>query len=111
VSVSDSSLAAANIAWFRENSNSRTNPVGDLDANRCGLHDVHGNVWEWVEDGYQESYSNQSVDPVVTPGSLRVLRGGSWFNPARSCRSANRNRNSASNRDDDYGFRLLRTNN
>jgi len=111
VSVSDSSLASANIAWFDENSNSRTNPVAQLEANKCGLHDVHGNVWEWVEDAYQENYPNQEVDPKVTSGSDRVLRGGGWFSVARSCRSADRSGDSASDRGINLGFRLLRTNN
>ena len=78
----------------------RTAPVGSFEANAWGLHDVHGNVWEWVEDCWHENYARAPRDGSAwtTGGDCgrRVLRGGSWFygNP-RYLRSALSLRNDA----------------
>ena len=97
------------IAWYDVNSEYRTHPVGRKTPNAFGLHDMMGNVWEWVGDRYG-SYLGYSVTDPVGPrsGSYRVFRGCSWGNYAISCRSAGRNRNSPNYRDDYLGFRLLR---
>ena len=89
----------------------KTVPVGSLPANPWGLHEVHGNVWEWVNDYWKDSYSSGSqTDPTgPTGGSRRVSRGGGWSSYARDCRSADRNSDSPGNRSDYLGFRLLRT--
>ncbi|MEE8587464.1 MAG: SUMF1/EgtB/PvdO family nonheme iron enzyme [Acidobacteriota bacterium] len=63
--------------------------------NAWGLYDMHGNVWEWVQDWYQQDYYGTRQNPDTDPqgpesGSYRVIRGGSWFTPARYCRSADR---------------------
>ena len=96
--------------WERE---WRTAPVGSFEANGFGLHDVHGNVWEWVEDCWHGTYSGAPTDGSawVRGGdcSLRVLRGGSWSNSPGSLRSASRLRNEAGLRDDLDGFRVART--
>ena len=89
-------------------------PVGSFPQNEFGLYDMHGNVWEWCEDDYQDSYENapKSGEPWIDEanrGGARVLRGGSWNNFARDCRSANRGRYSPDNRNDDLGFRLTRS--
>ena len=77
----------------------RTAPTGSFPPNRFGLHDMHGNVWEWTEDCWRKTYEGAPVDgsAYLAPGlggkgkcALRVLRGGSWLNPAWSMRSANR---------------------
>lgn len=86
--------------------------VGSYPANAFGLFDLHGNVWEWCEDDWHDNYSNAPTDgrPWVdapSRGSDRVNRGGGWNNNAVNCRSANRNRNSPGNRNDNLGFRLL----
>ena len=67
---------------------SKTVEVGSFPANRFGLHDLHGNVWEWVEDNWHPNYQGAPIDGSVWPGgdvSLRVLRGGSWvgYDPRR----------------------------
>jgi len=84
------------LAWFggsSGNSASQTRPVGQKQANNLGLHDMHGNVWEWVEDRYGSEYYAQS--PSVDPpgpinGANRVLRGGSWDFYSNYCRASNR---------------------
>jgi formylglycine-generating enzyme required for sulfatase activity len=80
------------MGWYCGN-NSPGGPkqVGQKLANGWALHDLHGNVWEWVWDGYRADYQNlPAVDPVhdVSPGVVRVIRGGSWDDHARRCRSA-----------------------
>ena len=91
----------------------QTAPVGSFGANGFGLHDVSGNVWEWVEDCWHADYRGAPADGSAwTSGGncgLRVLRGGSWSNGPRILRSASRNGNSAGSRVDDSGFRVSRT--
>lgn len=76
----------------------RTGPsnVGSFPANAWGLHDMHGNLWELVWDGYREDYENlPATDPVhdVGPGASRVFRSGAWNHGAGQCRSASRGLN------------------
>ena len=94
-------------AWFRENSNGKTHPVGQKKPNGWGLYDVHGNVWECVLDDYESALPG-GIDPYVTnkSGSDSVLRGGSWINGSAFCRSANRISITASIRNADFGFRI-----
>jgi formylglycine-generating enzyme required for sulfatase activity len=84
--------------------------VGRKQSNMWGLHDMLGNVFEWVHDWYQDSYRGLTgKDPVNDrTGSVRVLRGGSWGDFARDMRAAYRNRRTPTNRYDFVGFRLLR---
>ena len=100
-------------AWYNKNSDNKTHPVGQKEPNAFGLHDMHGNVWEWVNDWFDEGYYKES--PGENPkgpegGSVRVFRGGSWDDPARYCRSAIRGRYDPAFRDDNLGFRFARTN-
>ena len=94
---------------FRE----KTVPVGLFPANGFWLHDVHGNVWEWVEDCLHDSYASAPTDGSawVTVGQCakRVLRGGSWLVPPRVLRSAYRTWDSSGVRDYSSGFRIART--
>ena len=91
----------------------RTVPVGTFSSNGFGLHDVHGNVWEWVEDCWHGGYGGAPLDGSAwTSGGdcvRRVLRGGSWSNGPGGLRSANRYRSGTGNRNDDVGFRIART--
>ncbi len=89
-----------------------TAPVGSFRANRFGLHDTVGNVWEWVGDCWNGSYEGAPSDGSMrTSGdcSRRVLRGGSWGSVPRDVRSAIRSGNQSGNRYVNFGFRLART--
>ncbi len=92
--------------------NEQTAPVGSFSANALGLYDVHGNVWEWAGDCWNESYSGAPTDGSVWESGecgRRVLRGGSWINYPPFLRSAYRNPNSTGNRLNYVGFRVART--
>jgi formylglycine-generating enzyme required for sulfatase activity len=81
-------------------------------ANRFGLYDVVGNVWQWTADCYAESYDHAPVDGsanATMKDCLRVDRGGSWSYPAWLLRSATRERNPAGYRDAMMGFRVARS--
>ncbi|HUT35486.1 MAG TPA: formylglycine-generating enzyme family protein [Planctomycetota bacterium] len=85
-----------------------TAPVGAFKANAFGLHDMHGNVWEWCQDRYFEFYRGDETDPRgPLDGSLRVLRGGSWINLPCGLRSAHREWTGPESRHNNVGFRLV----
>jgi formylglycine-generating enzyme required for sulfatase activity len=89
-----------------------TAPVGSFTANDFGMHDMHGNVWEWVEDCWNESYRGAPMDGSVWASGncgQRVLRGGSWTNNPNDLRTAFRNRYSAEDRYNNAGIRVART--
>ena len=85
----------------------RTTPVGSFPANAWGLHDMHGNVWQWCND-WQGGYAQKDlVDPQgPKTGKNRILRGGSWGSHPIFCRSANRNFGDPESRTEFYGFRV-----
>jgi formylglycine-generating enzyme required for sulfatase activity len=89
-----------------------TSPVGSFKPNAFGLYDMQGNVWQWVEDCWHDSYAGAPTDGsawVSGDCSRRVVRGGSWGNDPRYLRTAFRNRDSANFRFSYLGFRLGRT--
>jgi formylglycine-generating enzyme required for sulfatase activity len=99
-------------AWYKDNSSGKTHPVGSKRANAFGLYDMVGNVWQWTQDCYAESYANAPTDGSASKAGkdcLRVDRGGSWLYPAWLLRSATRERNSADYRDRIMGFRVVKT--
>ncbi len=91
--------------------NRRPKGVGRYNSNAWGLYDMHGNVWEWVEDVYQGNYAGLAADGSANTEkgdiSLRVFRGGSWDSLAGSARSAVRGRRDPSTRENYIGFRVV----
>jgi formylglycine-generating enzyme required for sulfatase activity len=91
----DENVQLDQFAWYG-NSDRKTHPVGKKAANVFGLHDMHGNVMEWVEDTWHDNYKDAPLDgsPWVKDGDAgrRVVRGGSWINYAQDLRAAKRTR-------------------
>ena len=95
--------------WYSGNSGSETHPVGQKTPNALGLYDMYGNLWEWCEDWSHDNYEGAPADGsawLSPAGSVRVLRGGSWYHYARHCRSAHRDRGGSDSRYDHVGFRV-----
>jgi len=104
------STTLGNYAWYSDNSDGKTHAVRGKKPNAWGLYDMHGNVWEWCWDWhgtYVDSPPNEN--PLgASSGSLRVVRGGSWYDSAVYLRSAIRSYVFPYGRDNDFGFRLVR---
>ncbi len=106
----DSPAALADYAWFADNANKRSHPVGQKVPNPWGLYEMHGGVWEWCEDIWHDSFSGAPADGsawIDGNPSRRVRKGGSWSNEARLCRSACREWHWQSDRYNDIGFRVV----
>ncbi len=90
----------------------QTAPVGSFAANAFGLYDMHGNVWEWVQDCYQDNYNGAPTDGsawISDNCANRVVRGGSWSNDPRNLRSAIRYGDATDRRNYSLGIRVGRT--
>jgi formylglycine-generating enzyme required for sulfatase activity len=86
----------------------RTTAVGSYAPNAWGLHDMHGNVWEWCRDWYGTYPTGSVIDPQGAPsGSTRVFRGGRWYDLGRYCRSARRSYDFPSYGSYYFGFRVV----
>ena len=102
-------------AWFGSTSGNRTHAVGELKANSFGLFDIHGNVWEWVHDGWEPAYYERFQErPALNPngvsplGPARLVRGGNW-NAAAFCRASCRNAIDPTHLSYNVGFRVALT--
>ena len=110
-SFGDDESMLGEYAWYGDNSGGKTHPVGQKKPNPWGLYDMHGNVWEWVQDKYHSEYDGAPSDGSAWEsggGSEWVGRGSDWAVNARDCRSAIRFYDYPITRDSNLGFRLLR---
>ncbi|WP_130472975.1 formylglycine-generating enzyme family protein, partial [Candidatus Magnetaquicoccus inordinatus] len=105
---------AESVAWYADNSQECTHPVGEKGANGLGLHDMCGNVWEWCEDWYDDMAYAKAGARACNPlrqnegSGDHVLRGGSWSDQSKFLRASYRDWGRGDYRGYDYGFRLLR---
>ena len=95
------------VAWYKDNSDSKTHPVASKSPNELGIYDMSGNVWEWCQDWDGQYPSTPVTNPKgPTSGSYRLFRGGSWCSTPRDCRVSYRNSYAPTFTSNYLGFRL-----
>ena len=106
-SFGDDSSKLKEYAWYNDNAKGKAHPVGDKKPNPWGLYDMHGNIWEFCEDEWSDSYDVTPRDGSANKSgsSSHVVRGGSWYDGNRNCRSSFRN--SWFYRYNNSGFRVV----
>lgn len=90
------------VAWYRDNSNGATHPVGEMAPNELGIYDMSGNVWEWTETP-AHSYASD----VKPDGTIFIRRGGSWWHEAKNCRVSRRYASDHSKKTSGLGLRVV----
>ena len=104
----DSEADLDRMGWYAANSDGATHPVGEKAPNACGLHDMHGNIFEWCHDWDGPYAPGEQKDPSGPPsGDKRILRGGCFKCPPPYCRSANRYSAPSDRRGRNFGFRVV----
>jgi len=108
-SFGSSDKNAGDFVWIDSNSSGTTHPVAAKKPNPWGLHEMHGNVWEWCADWYSSPYPAQEVVDPKGPwtGTARVVRGGGWGDPTVEVRSAYRSCSGPETRNNGTGFRCI----
>ncbi|MDX1908392.1 MAG: formylglycine-generating enzyme family protein [Bacteroidia bacterium] len=99
------------VGWYNENSGGETHPVGQLSPNELGLYDLSGNIWEWCEDDWHDTYKGAPTDggawiDSAQRGSRRVMCGGGWSLNALYCRVSYRYGDMSAYRNNHVGLRL-----
>jgi len=111
-SFGDDEAQLSEHGWFDGNSGMATHSVGEKPANKFGLHDMYGNVWEWVEDCFHENYIGAPANGEAASeyaSCYRVSRGGSWYDIPEAARSASRIKDVPNNIVGGMGLRVVRT--
>ncbi len=106
----DSPAQLSDYAWFADNSNKRSQPVGQKVPNPWGLYEMQGGIWEWCEDAWHDNFKGAPADGSAwldENSGRRVRKGGSWSNEARLCRAASREWHWQGDRYNDIGFRVV----
>ena len=106
------SNTACEVAWFSDNKDiqNETHVIGNKKANELKIFDMSGNVWEWCIDGYDKDfYKKSSTSNPVGTGFACIARGGSWYNSANYCEVTNRDYDLRDVKDNDLGFRIVRS--
>jgi formylglycine-generating enzyme required for sulfatase activity len=106
----DNDNQLGNYAWYDGNSGNKTHPVGQKKPNGWGLYDMIGNVWEWCEDDWHDSYAGAPDDGTAWLGNdndYPIVRGGSWYYDPNVCCSASRHNSNRRGLDYSLGFRVV----